>query len=246
MRRNEISHWTESSVGDPGPGRSRAATDAIKTPLSCRNGERGGLAASAIIGTFMKLNLLLLLGLIVACCGPAAAQQGPASPAAMISSFRAQHGEGRVILDAKLDRVAQTQADAMAARDVLEHNVLGPFNTRVASAGAGRAAENIAYGYDSFAKTLDQWINSSEHRKNLLMHGASKVGVAHAQSPATHRTYWAMVIAGEYERKPSSGGRLIAGGPSAEKPPAERKAAAEKPRLRSARACRLKILGLCL
>jgi hypothetical protein len=193
----------------------------------------------------MKLNTLLLLGLTLACCSPAAAQQGIASPAAMISNFRAQHGEGRVTLDTRLDRVAQAQADAMAARDVLEHNVLGPFNTRVASAGAGRAAENIAYGYDSFSKTLDQWINSSEHRRNLLMHGASKVGVAHAQSPATHRTYWAMVIAGEYERKPSRGERLIAG-PSAEKPPAEKKPAAEKPRLHTAQACRLKILGLCL
>jgi len=193
----------------------------------------------------MKHTLLLLLGLAPACCGPAAAQQGVASPAAMISHFRAQHGEGRVTLDARLDRVAQAQADAMAARDVLEHDVLGPFNTRVASAGAGRAAENIAYGYDSFAKTLDQWINSSEHRRNLLMPGASKVGVARAQSTTTHRTYWAMVIAGEYERKPGSGGRLIAG-PSAEKPPMESKPAAEKPKPRTAQACRLKILGLCL
>jgi uncharacterized protein YkwD len=218
---------------------------AIKPPLSCRNGVQGRRAASAITGTFMKLNQLFLLGLALACCVPAGAQENLASPAAMISNFRSQHGEGRVTLDARLDRVAQAQADAMAARDVLEHNVLGPFNTRVASAGAGRAAENIAYGYDSFAKTLDQWINSAEHRRNLLMHGASKVGIAHAQSPATHRTYWAMVIAGEYERKPPAGGRLIAG-PSAEKPRAESRPPAEKPKPRSAQACRLKILGLCL
>jgi hypothetical protein len=191
----------------------------------------------------MKPTLLLSLGLTLAFCTGAGAETTLASPAAMISNFRAQHGEGSVSLDAKLNRVAQAQADAMAAKDVLEHDVLGPFNSRVASAGAGRAAENIAYGYDSFGKTLDQWINSSGHRKNLLMHGASKVGIAHAQSPKTHRTYWAMVIAGGYERAPSRGERMIAGPPTASKPV---KRVAEKPKTRSAQACRLKLLGLCL
>jgi hypothetical protein len=194
----------------------------------------------------MKQTLLLSLGLALAFCASASAEGAPAGPAVMISNFRAQHGEGKVTPDAKLNRVAQAQADAMAAKDVLEHDVLGPFNSRVASAGAGRAAENIAYGYDNFTKTLDQWINSSGHRKNLLMHGASKVGVAHAQNPKTHRTYWAMVIAGGYERTPSAKGRLIAGGPTAGPMVTVVKPAAEKPKRHAARACRLKLLGLCL
>ncbi len=57
----------------------------------------------------------------------------------------------------------------MAARDKLDHDVLGSFNSRMAPAKAGRAAENIAYGYEDFKRTLDQWINSSGHRKNLLL-----------------------------------------------------------------------------
>jgi len=83
----------------------------------------------------------------------------------------------------------------MAAKDVLDHGVLGPFGSRVAPFGSKRAAENIAFGYDSFPKTLDQWVGSSGHRSNLLMHGATQVGVAHAKSAKTGRTYWAMVIA---------------------------------------------------
>jgi len=86
----------------------------------------------------------------------------------MISDFRLKHGEGRVTLDKTLTRIAHEQAAAMAAKDQLDHDVLGRFNTRVSPAGAGRAAENIAYGYDSFPKTLDQWVNSSGHRRNLL------------------------------------------------------------------------------
>jgi uncharacterized protein YkwD len=94
----------------------------------------------------------------------------------------------------------------MASKDVMDHGVLGPFSSRVAPSKAHRSGENIAYGYDSFSKTLGQWINSSGHRENLLMHGATKVGVASAKSTRTGLTYWAMVIAGDYEspRSPSS------------------------------------------
>ncbi len=83
----------------------------------------------------------------------------------------------------------------MAARDVLDHDALRPFSARVTQLGSVRSAENIAYGYDSFPKTLGQWIDSSGHRYNLLMHGASRVGIASARSAKSGRTYWAMVIA---------------------------------------------------
>ena len=149
----------------------------------------------------------------------------------MISNFRSQHGEPKVTADSTLNRIAQDQANAMASRDKLDHDVLGPFNSRVAPSGSGRAAENIAYGYEAFAKTLDQWINSASHRKNLLLHDASRVGVANAKSP-TGRTYWAMVIAGGYERS---------------KPPviaAATKRTATRPAPR--KTCRLTILNLCL
>jgi hypothetical protein len=125
-----------------------------------------------------------------------------ASPAEQITAFRLKHGEVRVIRDATLDRIAADQAREMAAKDNLSHEVLGSFTRRIAPSQAGRAAENIAYGYDNFEKTLGQWINSSEHRKNLLLHNATKVGIASAKTANGKRTYWAMEIAGDYETKP--------------------------------------------
>ena len=130
--------------------------------------------------------LLAFLWLLLACCGPTVAQS--ATPAEMISDFRAQHGEGPVKTDTTLTRIAHDQAAAMAAKDVLDHSVLGSFSSRVAAAGADRAAENIAYGYDSFSKTLNQWIESSGHRRNLLLHGAERVGIASVKSETTGRT----------------------------------------------------------
>ena len=186
----------------------------------------------------------VLLGLALCFATTVLGRTAAANPAQLISDFRLKHGEKRVTLDAALTRIAHDQAQAMAAKDQLDHDVLGRFNSRVGPAGAGRAAENIAYGYDSFPKTLDQWINSSGHRKNLLLPGATRVGVASVKSAKTGRMYWAMVIAGGYEspKKPKS--------PPASSPktsPKESKQAnTAKPKSRGAEACRLKILSLCL
>jgi uncharacterized protein YkwD len=136
-----------------------------------------------------------------------------------------------VTVDPTLNRIAQKQATAMAARDVLDHEAAGSFSSRVASLGPRHVAENIAYGNDSFTKTLDQWINSSGHRKNLLMQGASRVGVASAKSSRTGRTYWALVIAGAYEQPKRS---------------ARNTTSKVKSRGAAAQPCRMSIMGLCL
>ncbi|WP_187435148.1 CAP domain-containing protein [Bradyrhizobium cytisi] len=179
---------------------------------------------------------LLIAGLVLLAAAPVMAAE---SPAEQISSFRLKHGEGRVVRDTTLDRIAIDQARAMAAKDDLSHDALGPFNKRVAPSRAGRAAENIAYGYDNFEKTLGQWIDSSGHRKNLLLHNASRVGIASAKNASGKRTYWAMVIAGDYEPKPGKGRKdrepLVA---------VKREVtSASKPKSSN---CHIKLLGLCI
>ena len=161
------------------------------------------------------------------------------SPAELISSFRLRHGEGRVVRDATLDRIAQEQARAMAAKDNLSHEVFGSFNRRMAPARAGRAAENIAYGYESFEKTLGQWIDSSGHRKNLLLHNASRVGIANAKDASGKRTYWAMVIAGDYQPTPGKGKRNL-------EPLVVVKREVAPPRRSKSSHCHIKLLSLCI
>lgn len=177
----------------------------------------------------------VLAGLLLLCAPVRAAE----SPAELISGYRLKHGEVKVVRDATLDRIAQEQARAMAAKDTLSHEVLGSFTRRVAPAKAGRAAENIAYGYTSFEKTLGQWIDSSEHRKNLLLHNASRVGIASATDASGKRTYWAMVIAGDYEVKPPKGRR------NSEPLVAVRRegAFASKPKSSD---CHIRVLSLCI
>ena len=175
----------------------------------------------------MKALFAILLSLPLLSISLAAAEP---SPAEMISNFRLKQGEGRVTMDATLNGFALEQAKAMAGKDTLDHDVLGSFSSRVAPAKSGRAAENIAYGYDSFEKTLDQWIGSTGHRKNLLLHKASRIGVASAKSANSHRTYWAMVIAGEYETSPKAAAKRTPSGTKGKTP---------------VQSCRAKILSIC-
>ena len=108
-----------------------------------------------------------------------------------------------------------------------------------APARAGNAAENIAYGYENFEKTLGQWIDSAGHRKNLLLHNASRVGIASAKDASGKRTYWAMVIAGDYEPKQVKGKRdmepLV--GVKREVAPSGRPKSSD---------CHIKVLNLCI
>jgi hypothetical protein len=217
-----------SAIGQTGNealrGHARLAIPAVMR----EKGGESGRAGRSRIQPQMKSLFALLLSVALLVSGIATAAS---SPAAMISDFRQKHGEGRVILDATLNRIAQEQAKAMAAKDMLDHAVLGSFSSRIAPSKAGRAAENIAYGYPGFEKTLGQWINSTEHRRNLLLHNASRIGVASATSAVSHRTYWAMEIAGDYQPRPILVARKT------------RLAVVTKPAVRS---CRIKILGLCL
>ena len=52
------------------------------------------------------------------------------NPAVLISAFRHQHGEDSVVISAALTRIAQEQANAMAMRDLLDHNALAPLSSR--------------------------------------------------------------------------------------------------------------------
>ncbi|MDN5004706.1 CAP domain-containing protein [Bradyrhizobium sp. GCM10027634] len=191
-------------------------------------------------GTMRRCAALLIAGLVLLAAAPVTATEPPAE---QISSFRLKHGEGRVVRDGTLDRIAMDQARAMAAKDDLSHDALGPFTKRVAPSGAGRAAENIAYGYDTFEKTLGQWIDSSGHRKNLLLHNASRVGIASAKNASGKRTYWAMVIAGDYEPKPGKGKGK--GKKDSEPLVAVKRdvTPASKPKAAN---CHVKLLGLCI
>ncbi|MFK4699778.1 CAP domain-containing protein [Bradyrhizobium diazoefficiens] len=91
-------------------------------------------------------------------------------------------------------------------------------------------------------RPLGQWIDSSGHRKNLLLHNASRVGIASAKNASGKRTYWAMVIAGDYEPKGKGKGK---GKKDGEPLVAVKREAAPAKKPKSSE-CHIKLLSLCI
>lgn len=123
----------------------------------------------------------------------------PQAAASLISDYRRGKGLPAVTIDPALMAVAEKQAKAMAAADELSHTVGGrSFNARLKAAGFRglKAAENVGAGYHTLAEAFSGWRDSPSHNKNMLLAGATRIGIAAARAPRSkYSVYWAMVIA---------------------------------------------------
>jgi uncharacterized protein YkwD len=126
------------------------------------------------------------------------AQLDTAAAASMISGYRTNNGLPAVTLDPTLTAMAQAQAEIMAKRDKLEHDVKKPFVKRLKAAGydAKRAAENIGAGYHTLAEAFSGWRDSKPHNANMLLAGATRMGIAAVYTPSSkYKVYWALILA---------------------------------------------------
>jgi len=132
------------------------------------------------------------------------AQLDDAAAASMISGYRANNGLPAVSLDPELTRMAQTQAEIMAKRDKLDHSAGKPFNVRLKASGyeAKNAAENISAGYHTLAEAFSGWRDSPPHRANMLLKGATRMGIAAVYTPGSkYKVYWALILAEPDDKK---------------------------------------------
>ena len=132
------------------------------------------------------------------------AELDAAAAASMISGYRTNNGLPAVTLDPELTRLAQAQAEIMAKRDKLDHNAGKPFVVRLKASGydAKRAAENIGAGYHTLAEAFSGWRDSPPHRANMLLAGATRIGIAAVYTPASkYKVYWALILAEPEEKK---------------------------------------------
>jgi uncharacterized protein YkwD len=173
--------------------------------MSCNQPSATGIA---------RLFSLLALALLCACAAEqplpsgepsmyrdmaaATAELDAAAAASMLSGYRANNGLAAVSIDPDLMRLADAQARAMAAKDKLDHNVIRAFPERLKSGGydARVAAENIGAGYHTLAEAFSGWRDSPPHRTNMLLAGATRIGIAAAYAPKSkYRVFWALILA---------------------------------------------------
>ncbi len=124
--------------------------------------------------------------------------------ASMISGYRQNNGLGAVVLDADLDKLAAEQSRAMAARDKLDHDLVRSLGARLKAGGydAKLASENIGAGYHTLAEAFSGWRDSPGHRANMLMAGATRIGIATAYNPKSkYKVYWTLILAAPADRR---------------------------------------------
>lgn len=124
--------------------------------------------------------------------------------ASMISGYRQNNGLGALTVDPELTRLAEAQSRAMAARDKLDHNVAGNFKDRLRKSGfdAALGAENISAGYHTMAEAFSGWRDSPPHRANMLLKGATRMGIAAVYTPhSKYKVYWTLIVAAPDDEK---------------------------------------------
>lgn len=124
--------------------------------------------------------------------------------ASMISGYRGNNGLPAVTLDPELMAMAEAQVAVMAKRDKLDHNAGKPFLQRLKASGydARTAAENIGAGYHTLAEAFSGWRDSTPHRANMLLKGATRMGIAAVYTPSSkYKVYWTLILAEPDERK---------------------------------------------
>ena len=127
-----------------------------------------------------------------------------AAAQSMISGYRQNNGLSAVAIDPILTHMAQEQARVMAARDKLDHSAGRPFQDRIKTSGfdARIAAENISAGYHTLAEAFSGWRDSPQHRANMLLNGATRMGIAAVYAPnSKYKVFWSLILAAPDEKR---------------------------------------------
>jgi uncharacterized protein YkwD len=159
--------------------------------------------------------VFLLLGaaaLLTACSaigpapGPATspAQLSTASITAAINDVRKANGKPPLAYNPHLETAARSQAQLMARKDQLSHDLGVTLRQRVADAGYdGAVGENLAGGQTTLQQAIQGWLDSPSHRDTLLSTRFTEFGLAVASADGDRKsrygTYWAMIAGGSFE-----------------------------------------------
>jgi uncharacterized protein YkwD len=119
---------------------------------------------------------------------------------ARTNAQRAEHSCAAARIDAKLSTAAREHSVDMAFRQELSHTGADGSDpaVRIKRAGynlAGGWAENVAAGYPTPEAVMTGWMNSKDHRDNILNCSLKAIGVGVARA-ANGQLYWTQDFGG--------------------------------------------------
>ncbi len=125
---------------------------------------------------------------------------------------RASNHEQALTLNSELGDAAQAKASDMATRNYWSHNTPDGKTPWVFVQQSGYqyqvAAENLAYGFSSSTATVTGWMNSAEHRANILNGEYQNVGFGVARAGDYQGRGPAVIVVAMYA-EPRSGASTV-------------------------------------
>lgn len=123
---------------------------------------------------------------------------------AAINGTRARNGKPPLHYNSRLEAAARSQANLMASKDQLSHNLGVTLRQRVSAAGYdGAVGENVAGGQKSLEQAIQGWLDSPGHRNTLLSTRFTEFGLAVASvgpgRKSRYGTYWAFIAGGSFD-----------------------------------------------
>lgn len=115
----------------------------------------------------------------------------------LVNVERKKNGLNELVLSHELNGIATAKAEDMAEKNYFDHNsptygtpfeMLQQFDVRYQSAG-----ENIAAGQKTAQDVMNDWLNSSGHRANILNRNYTELGVGYVEGGA-YGTYWVQLF----------------------------------------------------
>ena len=131
-------------------------------------------------------------------------QLSQAAIIAAINGTRAKNGKPPLKYNTRLETAARSQANLMASKDQLSHNLGVTLRQRVSAAGYdGAVGENVAGGQKSLEHAIQGWLDSPAHRNTLLSTRFTEFGLAVASvapgRKSRYGTYWAFIAGGSFD-----------------------------------------------
>lgn len=159
---------------------------------------------------FPYLPMLLIVGVGLAVnslwsSGSVLGSSSDFSPTSLLSETNTQRSanhEATLTIDPQLAQAAQGKANDMVAHNYWSHNSPDGHTPWSFITGSGyqyqTAGENLAYGFTGASSTVVGWMNSTEHRANILNGNYQNVGFGVASSPNYQGQGPATIVVAEY------------------------------------------------
>jgi hypothetical protein len=115
-----------------------------------------------------------------------------------VNQLRLQHNLPPLKLNAQLCDAAQAYAETLAQTGVIAHADAHGRRADYRASATGyfyhRLGENLAAGQPTWERALHAWLNSPDHRANLLTPDYRELGIGFAGSASRYRTVWAQLL----------------------------------------------------